>query len=40
MEKEQLDEFASRYGKKLDGRRSVDKLRADVKQLVNLNGLI
>ncbi len=40
MEKEQLAEFANRYGQKLDGRRSVDKLRAEVRQLVNLNGLV
>ncbi len=40
MEKEQLAEFATRYGTKLDGRRSVDKLRAEVKQLINLNGLV
>jgi hypothetical protein len=39
MEKEQLAEFASRYGHKLDGRRSVDKLRGEVKQLINLSGL-
>jgi hypothetical protein len=40
MEKEQLAEFASRYGTKLDARRAVATLRTEVKQLVNLRGLI
>ncbi len=40
MEKDQLAEVATRYGQKLDGRRSVEKLRAEVRQLVNLNGLV
>lgn len=39
MEREQLAQVASRYGRKLDGRRSVDSLRADVKQMINLHGL-
>lgn len=40
MGKEQLAEFANRYGTKLDGRKSVESLRTAVKQLVDLNGLI
>lgn len=39
MAKEQLSDVASRYGKKLDGRRSVDSLRLEVKQMINLHGL-
>jgi hypothetical protein len=40
MEKEQLAEIATRYNHKLDGRRSVSTLRAEVRQLINLNGLV
>ncbi len=40
MQKEQLAELALRYGTKLDRRKGVEALRGDVKQLVNLNGLI
>jgi hypothetical protein len=40
MGKDQLSDFASRYGTKLDRRLSVEKLRGDVKQLIDLNGLI
>ncbi len=39
MEKDQLQEFATRYGTKLDKRRGVDALREEVAQLVNLRGL-
>lgn len=39
MAKEQLSDVAARYGKKLDGRRSVDSLRLEVKQMINLHGL-
>jgi len=40
MGKEQLVEMATRYGTKLDGRKSVESLRGTVKQLIDLNGLI
>ena len=40
MDKDRLQDFASRYGTKLDGRRSIERLRDDVKQLVNLRGLV
>ena len=40
MEKDQLTEMATRYGVKLDGRKGVEKLRGEVKQLINLNGLV
>jgi len=40
MEKDQLSELATRYNTKLDNRRGVAALRAEVKQLINLNGLV
>lgn len=40
MGKEQLVEMATRYGTRLDGRKSVESLRGTVKQLIDLNGLI
>lgn len=40
METEQLVEFASRYGTRLDMRKRLDNLRLDVKQLISLQGLI
>lgn len=40
MEKAQLADVAARYGIKLDGRRSVDTLRGEVRQIINLNGLV
>lgn len=40
MGKEQLAEFATRYGSKLDKRQGVDGMRAAVKQLIDQNGLV
>lgn len=40
MEKEQLAEFASRYGAKLDKRKGLDAMRGEVRQLVNSQGLV
>jgi hypothetical protein len=40
LEKPQLAEIATRYGQKLDGRRSVDTLRAEVRQIINQQGLV
>lgn len=39
MEKDQLADVASRYGQKIDRRLGLDKLRGEVKQLINLHGL-
>ncbi|MDI3512627.1 MAG: hypothetical protein PWQ61_3394 [Betaproteobacteria bacterium] len=40
MEKEQLAEFASRYGARLDKRKGLDAMRGEVRQLVNLRGVV
>lgn len=40
MEKDQLAEFASRYGARLDKRKAIDAMRGEVKQLVNLRGIV
>lgn len=40
MEKEQLTEFASRYGAKLDKRKGLESMRGEVRQLVNSQGLV
>lgn len=40
MGKDQLVDFAARYGSKLDKRQSVETLRGAVTQLVDQNGLI
>lgn len=40
MGKEQLVEMAIRYGKSFDKRIGVEKMRTEVRQLVDMNGLI